>query len=333
MDLAFDARARLGSYSSFTRTLELLETSAERAGLTFEEWQSGPCTAPVLWSPQLEPPPVQNLRLVLTLHDVNPLQDDGRPWFQRLRREFFFRRKVQRALARSWRLVTDSQDSAERIRQAFPQIGDRIHVVPLFADPMFQPGEVDPAFLAASDLKPGYVLFLGAMRRHKNWDRLLRAYARLPLDLRQAHPLIFAGSRRRARRSFPQLVAELALQNHVRHLGSVAGKDLPKLYRGAALFVFPSSLEGFGLPPLEAMACGTPVVSSPCTSLPEVLGEAPAYADPEDLEAFAETMQQILQSPPLQQKLKSAGLLQAQRYHPGRTGESMKQLLQTEMAS
>lgn len=327
--LAFDARCRRNPYSSYARTLDLLAGAARKVELDFAEWQTGPSPAPVLWSPRLEPPPAAAVRLVLTLHDINPLLRDGRSWFLRLHRELNYRRKVQRAARRCWRIATDSQDSKERIAKAFPRLADHLAVVPLYADPKFGPGTPHMGKLSELNLEPGYILYLGALRRHKNWDGLLHAYAGLPLPLRKRHPLVLAGSMKRTKSQVRKLCSRLLLDKEVRLLSKLDDEAVLNLYRGAELFVFPSFMEGFGLPPLEAMACGIPVAASNRTSLPEVLGPAAAYFDPTDPEQIAATLEEILQSATFRQDLQSKGFEQARSYNPRRTGQAILKVLES----
>jgi len=328
MRLAFDSRSRRRPESSFARVLDLLEAAARSVDLAFEEWNAGACKADVLWSPALEAPAVRGPRLVLTLHDVNPLHADGRPWFLRLRREVVFRRKARGGLLRAWRVATDSEHARGEIEAAFPGFGPLLRVVPLFAHPHMTPGPPDADRLERLGLEPGYLLFLGALRRHKNWECLVRAYARLPAALRRAHPLVLAGSARRAARRAENLIRALELAGQVRLTGVVPEEALPSLYRGAALFVFPSLAEGFGLPPLEAMACGAPVAASRAASLPEVLGDAALWFDPADPAALAETLVRALETPGLREELVEKGRRRAATFHPGRTGAAMKALLE-----
>ena len=316
MGLAFDARVR--PRSSFARVLELFEEAARAVDLPYQLWRGDACDAEVLWClRQAELAlPDGGPRQVATLYDVNPLLPDGRPALLRWRRARRFRRQAGAAVTGAWRLATDSEDAAQRLQAAFPAAAGRTGVIPLYPEAHFQP-DGPPSDLA----EPGYVLFLGALRRHKNWEGLLRAYALLPARLRAAHPLLLAGRARRAARRLLSLLDALALRDQVRVLDEVPEDQLPGLYRGAAAFAFPSLMEGFGLPPLEAMACGAPVVSSDRTSLPEVLGDAATLVDPLDATALARALEQLLTDPACAQAHREAGLAQAATYGPDRAGQ------------
>jgi alpha-1,3-rhamnosyl/mannosyltransferase len=160
-----------------------------------------------------------------------------------------------------------------------------------------------------------YILYLGSNKPHKNLVRLVEAWGiasrRLPMaDCR----LVIAGAwddrypeaRRRA--------AELGLADRVLFLGPVAEADLPDLYRGAALFVFPSLYEGFGLPVLEAMACGAPVICANTSSLPEVAGDAAYLVNPFDVDELAAAIERILDDETLRRQMRASGLAQAARF-------------------
>lgn len=349
MKVAFDARAWSRPPHSYRRVLSLLVEAAATAGWDVELWcdeafqpeyarfepraRRGAgawraSQADVLWSPSLNAMAARQ-PTVLTIHDVNPLLPDGRAWWVRWWRTRGFHRKTRRALRRAWRMVTDSEDARLRAAAVFPRLASRFSVIPLYVDPNIRrpdTAERDRR-LHSLGLDEGYVLFLASLRRHKNWDGLVRAYGRLPADLRHRHPLVLAGPIKRHRQRIEKLCERAGVRGNVRLTGAVAEEDLSALYAGAALFVFPSFLEGFGLPPLEAMSCGVPVVSSDRTSLPEVLGDAPVYVNPGDTDSIAQAMAAVLTDTPLRERLVAAGLRRAGAFGPGRTAEAMRRLL------
>jgi alpha-1,3-rhamnosyl/mannosyltransferase len=155
-----------------------------------------------------------------------------------------------------------------------------------------------------------YVLFVGSNKPHKNVDRLLRAWQRvlpeLPSSLSDA--ILVVAGKFDPRYPLPTVMAAgYGLQERVKVLSHVSDDDLPALYSGALLFVFPSSYEGFGLPPLEAMACGVPVVCAYAGSLPEVVGEAALTVDPHSMHEIADGILRVLRSPALYQFLRQRG--------------------------
>ncbi len=153
-----------------------------------------------------------------------------------------------------------------------------------------------------------YILYVGSIEPRKNLLRLLQAYARL----REVAPqwrLVIVGARN-IWLSSPLIleIDKMSLKPWVQFTGFIPESDLPALYNGADLFAFPSLYEGFGLPVLEAMRCGTPVVTSNLSSLPEVAGDAAILVDPYDVEAIASAMQRALTDPALAQDLQRRGL-------------------------
>ena len=119
------------------------------------------------------------------------------------------------------------------------------------------------------------------------------------------------------------LADQLGIQSRVRWMEGLADEDLPVLYRGAAVFLFPSLLEGFGLPPLEAQACGTPVIAAATSSLPEVLGSSTELLSPTDAPAWARATTELLQSQSARDAARSAGIANVQRFSPQVTGEAL----------
>ncbi len=350
MRIAFDARAWEKPPHSFSRVLRLLYLSARCMDWEVELWTEGELQpeyqrfrhmtlradearektrAHVLWAPHHEFLPSE-LPAVATVHDINPLLPDSRGRASRWIRASRFRSRIQKTFDQAWRVATDSQDARKRISEAFPGQAHKLNVVSLFVDPdLRRPGDSErDAHLASLGLSPGYILFLGGLRRHKNWDGLIRAYAALPAPLRRNHPLVLAGPSKRAGKQAVKLARRLGVGDRVTLPGILPENRIPSLYAGAILFVFPSFLEGFGLPPLEAMACGVPVIATNRTSIPEVLGDAPLYVDPFRLETITGAMERLLTDALLRHRLQEAGLRRADEFGPEKTGEMMRQVLQ-----
>ncbi len=157
-----------------------------------------------------------------------------------------------------------------------------------------------------------YLLYIGDMRPYKNLERSLEAFARLNLT-----DLSFVIGGKKDPHFYPGIekkVDRLLLKDKVIFLGYVPEEDLPHLYSEAAAFVFPSLYEGFGLPPLEAMACGCPVVASNAGSLPEVCGDAVRYVDPYDVESIARGIHEVLTDEVMRQNLRAKGLERAKLF-------------------
>ena len=159
-----------------------------------------------------------------------------------------------------------------------------------------------------------FILGVGTLQPRKNFAGLIAAYAPLRQRARAAASLVIVGQRAGSTTGIFAAVAELGLEEQVRFLGFVADEDLPALYTLADVFAFPSFYEGFGIPILEAMACGTPVVASNASSLPEVVGDAGLLVTPEDTEALAEALERALEDSALRATLIARGQEQARRF-------------------
>jgi glycosyltransferase involved in cell wall biosynthesis len=329
MRVALDVRVRRGPRSSFVRVSELLEQAAAAVELPLTHWDGGPCDADVLWSPLLDPAALPDgPRVVATIHDVSALLPDPRPALQRAWRAWRFRRRMRGAARVATAFAAVSADAGARAQAAFPELRGRVHVVPHFPAPALRPlaaAEAQPA-LDRLGLQPGFVLFVAALRRHKNWDGALRAWAGLPDALRARHPLVLAGSARRAGDAPAALARRLGVAEP--HLtGAVGDAELAALYSACAAFLYPSWNEGFGLPPLEAMACGAPVVASRTSALPEVLGEAAAWGDPADPSSFTAPLLRLLADPAWRARRSDDARARAASFDAQRTGAAMRALL------
>jgi glycosyltransferase involved in cell wall biosynthesis len=162
-------------------------------------------------------------------------------------------------------------------------------------------------------LQDPYILSVGTIEPRKNLQRLLAAFARLRRAGRRER-LLLVGQLGWKYRGFLREIERLGLQNSVRILGYVPDADMPAIYNLAQVLVFPSLYEGFGLPIVEAMACGTPVLTSDCSSMPEVAGEAAVLVDPRSQESLEEGLQRILCDAPLREQLRGAGLKRAGQF-------------------
>ncbi|MFM7325283.1 MAG: glycosyltransferase family 4 protein, partial [Nodosilinea sp.] len=201
---------------------------------------------------------------------------------------------------------------------------------PLATPPTVTPLAYDHRHYQWLDLpRQPYLLYLGRHAPHKNLARLIQAFARLPAGATDLELWIGGGGDRRFTPALQAQVEALGLGPRVRFLGYVPETDLPRLINQAMALVFPSLWEGFGLPVLEAMACGTPVITSNLAALPEVAGEAALLIDPYRVEELAATMAAVWQDSQLWQQLHRAGLARAQRFSWAKTGAATAAVLQT----
>jgi len=219
---------------------------------------------------------------------------------------------LENSLKKAGRIITVSQATARDLLQSYPDpaLQEKIRIIPLGVSPEFfpLPHQEIKAFKARHHLQH-YLLFVGNRSPHKNLKRLLKAYAML-LEKYPALQLVIAGKRTVLPDEVDMVKKQLGL-NMVREYENCSDKDLHSLYCGAEMLVFPSLYEGFGLPPLEAMACGTAVVVSNTTSLPEVVGDAGLYVNPLQTADIAEKVDMLLSDPTLRNRLQAQGCQRA----------------------
>ena len=282
-------------------------------------WHLRRLAADVLHSPHYTTTAVGGgWRRVVTFHDVTFFLLPER--YPALRRAYF--RAASRAGARLADLaIAVSKTVKADVERHLPIPPERVRVVPLAAAPSYRPLD-DPSRMAAVrakySLPERFVLNVGALEPGKNQATLLRAFARLKTqDLNRG--LVIAGPPAWRYERLLHLVDKLGLADQVRFLGYVPAEDLLALYNLADLFVFPSLYEGFGLPPLEAMACGLPVVASTAPALREVLDGAALLVQPLDVAALAEAMAAALGTPDVSARLRQAGLQRASLFSWERT--------------
>lgn len=223
-------------------------------------------------------------------------------------------------------ILTVSEFSRQEIHHYLGIPLEKIHVVYNGVDPkQYHPDYSEDRIQevkAKYNIPGAYILYLGTLEPRKNIETLIRAYQRLLTagPSRFSHPpsafpkLVLAGKKGWLYDSIFQLVKEFHLENQVIFTGYVDESDAAPLLCGARMFVFPSLYEGFGIPPLEAMACGTPVIVSDCASLPEVVGDAGLLVPPTDIEKLAESMNRLLKDDQLHTALREAGLKRAGQF-------------------
>ena len=231
---------------------------------------------------------------VVTIHDLAFLHY---PQYYRRAKRLYQRAFTTRS-ARAATLVIAVSESTRRDLIARTGVApDRVRVIYPAIDARFQP-VADPAVLAAfrqaHDLPPRFWLYLGTLEPRKNVEGLVRAYAHLLAEAPETPPLVLAGAQGWFYDTLYALVRTLGLERKVTFAGYVRDEEQPLWYAAAELFIYPSFFEGFGLPVAEAMACGTPVITSSVSSLPEVAGEVAAQVDPGNPALLAHAMRRLL---------------------------------------
>jgi glycosyltransferase involved in cell wall biosynthesis len=223
-------------------------------------------------------------------------------------------------------LVADSAATRDDLVRLHGVAPERVHVAPLGVDARYRPA--DPAAIAALRQRHGlahpFVLYVGGIDARKNMTFLLEAFAEMRKGRSAPLELVLAGHVKDAP-EYPALqerAKALGLEAALRVLGFVPADELPVLLSSARVFAFPSLYEGFGLPPLEAMACGTPVVSSDRGSLAEVLGDAALVAPADDARAFGAALARLLDDETLHTQLRTRGQARAASFTWERTAEA-----------
>ncbi|HYN88210.1 MAG TPA: glycosyltransferase family 1 protein [Ardenticatenaceae bacterium] len=254
---------------------------------------------------------------VVTIHDLSTLlYPEHHTRLHRLHLQWALPRTIKRAAA----IITDASSTKRDLVARCAADPDRIHVIHLGVNherffARYRP-EARQRAGRMLGIEPPYVLALGTLEPRKNLPTLLHAYARLGPTVPK---LVLAGARGWGEGPLFDLVRTLGLQDRVRFTGYVPEAVLPDLYAGSRLFVYPSLYEGFGLPVLEALACGAPVITSSSSSLPEVAGEAALFVDPTSVDALAEAMWRVLDNKRLRDDLRAKGPKHAARFNWERT--------------
>jgi len=250
--------------------------------------------ADLAFVPYWGPPLASAVPVVVTIHDVIPL---ALPAYRGGLRRRAYASLVRAAAANAAAVITDSEFSKGDIVRYLALPPERVTVVPLAVSARFTPSvpEDDLARVQARyQLPERYVLYLGGFDARKNIETLMQVYVWCGEAIGEEYPLVICGapttlvvSDGGERLTLAEMAARLEISDVVRFIGPVAEEDKPAVYAGARCFLYPSSYEGFGLPPLEAMACGVPVVGSNAASISEVVGNAGILVDPKDARRMA----------------------------------------------
>jgi glycosyltransferase involved in cell wall biosynthesis len=279
----------------------------------------------LLWSPA-NTGPLAVRRQVLTIHDLSPLDHP-----ENFSRGFsaWYKFLLPRLMRRVSRVLTVSEYSRKRVIELAHIEPERVFAVHNGVEARFQPRSKPEVEQVKKNLglpSPHYVLSLSSLEPRKNLHRLLQAWAQVYPELPEEVWLVIAGGKGRSlvfrEVSFDPLPPRVYLT------GRVQDQDLPALYTGALAFIYPSVYEGFGLPPLEAMATGTPIITGNLTSLPEVVADAGLMVDPYNVEAIAEALKRLIDEEALRMELGKKGLERAALFTWERTADLTGQVFQ-----
>jgi len=282
-----------------------------------EQWEIARLArhAQLLHCPHYNAPLLYRGKLVVTIHDLIHLTDPGVR--RTLAARFYARPMFHLVARRADCIIANSEFTKQQIVEHLAVSPSKVSVAYLGVNERFRPHDHHEAFLRAASLlgvsRP-YILFVGNLKPHKNLKTLLQAFAQIGAHSDFDLELVILGDDRKWK---PGLVGEstrLGLGERVIFARHVPYRDLPCVYAAAEILAMPSLIEGFGLPVLEAMACGTPVVCSRAASLPEVAGDAAEYCEPASVDDLAMALERVLRSSQLQVTLRSKGLERAKLF-------------------
>ncbi|MFV3305094.1 glycosyltransferase family 4 protein [Pseudomonas sp. NY15181] len=264
---------------------------------------------PSLWPLEFDGP------MVMTLHDLTHVHY---PQTQPRDRLAEIERLVGSGVERAQRILVDSTFVADEVCRHFGLPNERVVVAPLGHDPMrfhSRPTASLRPFLEPLGLAAGaYLLCVGTLEPRKNLEMAVKAHGLLPDRLRAAFPLVIAGMPGWRNKPLDEALDKAVASGHVRMLGYLGDEELARVFAGARLLVFPSLYEGFGLPVLEAMASGVPVVMTRTSALPEVAGAAGTYVEPGDVQGMRQGIVDLLEDPSRWQRLSEAGIDRAKNF-------------------
>lgn len=269
-------------------------------------------------------PPFVHGKKVVTIHDMVV---KAYPETVRFRTKHLLNTGMKKSMKRADVIITDSEFSKSEIEKYFPQYSHKVQVVYCGVNSdKFYPVEdnsVIEKVKKSLDIEGEYFLYLGTIEPRKNLERLIEAYSLLLKKDENVPRLVMAGGKGWLNSNIYQKVVELKLEKYVQFTKYIPDEDLCPLINGATAFVFPSIYEGFGMPPLEAMACGVPVVCSKEASLPEVVGDCAVMTDAYDPQSIADGMYRIYSDKALAEELRVRGLQRAKEFTWHRFSEKL----------
>ena len=229
----------------------------------------------------------------------------------------FFDKFLGKSISKAAHIITISENSKQEITKYYGIPEKDISIVhPAVDHELYVPknkSQID-AIKSKYNIKQSYILSLGTIEPRKNLVGLLNAFDLLSEDIKKTHTLVLAGGKGWLDSDINQVYEELSKKYDIVRTGYLPDEDLPALYSGAKVFVFPTFYEGFGMPPLEAMACGTPVIASNNSSLPEVVGDAALMVDAHQTPDITQAIQRVLTDAKLSKSLAAKGLEQAKKF-------------------
>jgi glycosyltransferase involved in cell wall biosynthesis len=266
--------------------------------------------------------------LVLTVHDLSWIRY---PHMHPVERVRAMDRHFESGLRRANRIITDSHFVKQELIDVFGIHPDKTHPIALGADARFVPQTQDTtqSILNRLQLQHGrYLLAVGTLEPRKNLQLALQAFMAMPRPLRQRHPLVLVGMTGWHANPLQEKLAPLLATGEVRQLGYLAAEELACIMAAACALVYPSVYEGFGLPPLEAMACGVPAIATNVSAIPEVVGDTGILLDPQDVTGLTEAMITLTSAPDIRASMSARALQRSRRFSWDQCANETRQVYQ-----
>ncbi len=279
----------------------------------------------IYWEPNYNLLPIANPSLT-TVHDLSHIHY---PAFHPKERVDLLNEHLPRSIERAKHVFTVSEFTRGEVARHFGLAEEQMTVVTPAASADFRPygqGECEEVRVRYA-LPEQFIISVATLEPRKNLLGLIRAFSQLPEEYRNTYPLVLVGGKGWHTGEITEALDKLPGRQLVR-LGYVSQADLPKIISAATLMAYPSFYEGFGMPVLEAMAAGTPVLTSNCSSMPEVSGGASILIDPNETDSIAGGLTELLESADLRERCREAGLQNAERYAWSRSAENLIATLQ-----
>ncbi len=324
----FYRRGHAETYATGARRVNCWTPAHHRLERLAMSVEVSPHRPDVLHSPDFIPPLGGYRRSVITVHDLAFLLY---PDFLTSDSRRYYNGQIRWAAQRADAIACVSQATRADLMERLGVAAEKIQVIYHGLDPEFMPldGKAIAPVLNRLGLSAGYLLFVGTFEPRKNVTGLLRAYAGLRARAPDVPPLVLAGRRGWLFEDARRALDDLPLAEHVVFVDDPLESDLPALYSGAGLLVLVSHYEGFGLPVLEAMGCGTPCVIADRSALPEIAGEAAVRVDPDEPDSIADGLLRVLGHSGLRAELRGRGLERARQFTWERAGRETLALYQS----
>lgn len=269
----------------------------------------------IFLTPYLKAPFFAPCKLVIIINDLISLLFPEYRKLKSFARRVYFKNLGRQAARRAEKIITISQYSKKDILDVFQIRAERVKVIYLSADEEYRPITSNLEKVTSRyGIREKFIFYFGNFNPHKNVKALIEAYYNLPEKIKNEYQLVLGGRRDKYRLELEKIVKHLKIGDRVVFANFIPEDDLPSIYSAAELFVFPSLYEGFGLPPLEAMGCGTPVITSNTTSLPEVVGEAGILVNPYSVDDIKAAIIKVLTDSTLRNNLIKRGLERSRQF-------------------